>query len=131
MKTAIIIDDAQLMRVALERLLTASGEYRVLASCKNGQEGVAAVLQHAPDVVLVDIEMPILDGLGFLQHARIKTRAQIAVLSAATELGTETARRARSLGADAILEKPSGSVSPDLIQRAGARILGALSRICS
>jgi two-component system, chemotaxis family, protein-glutamate methylesterase/glutaminase len=131
MKTAIIIDDAQLMRVALERLLTTSGEYRVITTCKNGEEGLAAVIQHAPDVVLVDIEMPVLDGLGFLQRARIKTRAKIAVLSAATELGTQAARRARSLGADAILEKPSGSVSPDLIHRSGARILGALSRICS
>jgi chemotaxis response regulator CheB len=75
--------------------------------------------------------MPVMDGIEFLRRARIKTRARILVLSGAAELGSARAADARRIGADAVLEKPSGAVSPDLVGRSGQAILGILARIAS
>jgi two-component system, chemotaxis family, protein-glutamate methylesterase/glutaminase len=130
-KTVVLVDDAALVRLVLTRLLQQGDLYEVVAACENGQRALEVIAAADPDLLLVDIEMPVMDGLAFLRRARIKTRARIVVLSAAAELGSPAAREARRLGADAILEKPSGSASPDLQNPSGERILSALARIAA
>lgn len=130
-KTVMIVDDAAMMRTVLAQLLATDKRYEVVASCENGAKALAALAQAEPDIILVDIEMPVMDGIEFLRRARIKTRARILVLSGAAELGSARAGDARRLGADAVLEKPSGSVSPDLVGRSGQAILGILARFAS
>jgi chemotaxis response regulator CheB len=128
-KTVMVVDDAAMMRAVLAQLLATAGRYDVVASCENGQQALDALARVEPDVILVDIEMPVMDGIEFLRRARVKTRARIVVLSGVAELGSKRAADARRLGADAVLEKPSGAVSPDLVARSGDAILGTLARI--
>ena len=130
-KTVMIVEDAAMMRTVLAQLLATETRYKVVASCENGEKALAALAKTEPDIILVDIEMPIMDGIEFLRRARIKTRARIVVLSGIAELGSARASDARRLGADAVLEKPSGSVSPDLVGRSGQAILGILARLAS
>jgi two-component system, chemotaxis family, protein-glutamate methylesterase/glutaminase len=130
-KSVVIIDDAVLMRSVLTRLIESDPRYEVVAVCENGLKALEVLKNGDPDIFLVDVEMPVMDGITFLRRARIMTRARIVVLSSATQIGTPAAHQARRLGADAILEKPSGAVSPDLVDKAGQHILKALAHVAA
>ena len=59
----IIVDDQKLMRNGLATLLELEGDIKVVAEAGDGQAGIAAYEQHLPDVVLMDIRMPGIDGV--------------------------------------------------------------------
>ncbi|HET7128145.1 MAG TPA: response regulator transcription factor [Gaiellaceae bacterium] len=63
MTTILIADDQALVRVGLRKILEAAGDVDVVAEAGNGEEAVAAAARHRPDVVLMDIRMPVLDGI--------------------------------------------------------------------
>ncbi|HWS03887.1 MAG TPA: response regulator transcription factor, partial [Gammaproteobacteria bacterium] len=65
----LVIDDHTLFRVGLQGLLEHRG-IEVIAAVGDGQEGLALAEQLRPDVVLLDMRMPGLDGLGVLRHLR-------------------------------------------------------------
>jgi DNA-binding NarL/FixJ family response regulator len=59
----LIADDQPLMRTGFRTVLEATGAIEVVAEAENGEEAVAAAEQHRPDVILMDIRMPGLDGI--------------------------------------------------------------------
>jgi DNA-binding NarL/FixJ family response regulator len=59
----VIADDQPMMRAGFKAVLEASGDIRVVAEASTGEEAVRAALQHTPDVVLMDIRMPVMDGI--------------------------------------------------------------------
>jgi DNA-binding NarL/FixJ family response regulator len=58
----LVVDDHPALRAGLTGLLEADGDVRVVAGAGGGEEGVALAREHRPDVVLIDLEMPDLDG---------------------------------------------------------------------
>jgi DNA-binding NarL/FixJ family response regulator len=62
MTSVVVADDQDLVRSGLEMVLRARG-IEVLAEARDGREAVTAVARHSPDVVLMDIRMPVLDGI--------------------------------------------------------------------
>jgi chemotaxis response regulator CheB len=128
-KSVMIVDDAAMMRLVITNLVTSDSRYSVDSYCSNGEEALAALKKVTPDIILVDIEMPVMDGLTFIRHARLKTRAKIVVLSSIAAEGSPQARIARQLGADAVVQKPSGSVSFDLVETIGSQLLATLKRL--
>lgn len=58
-----IVDDQQLMRTGFEMILGAEDDIEVIGAASDGREGVELVRRHRPDVVLMDIRMPDMDGL--------------------------------------------------------------------
>jgi len=58
----VIVDDHPALRAGLAGLLEADGDVRVVAAAGGGEEGVVLAREHEPDVVLIDLEMPDLDG---------------------------------------------------------------------
>jgi chemotaxis response regulator CheB len=73
--------------------------------------------------------MPEMDGLEFLRQARPKTKAKIVILSSVALEGSPYAAKARLLGADAIITKPSGAVSLDLAAVRGAEMERTIKKI--
>ena len=62
----LIVDDEPLARNRLQKLLDGEGEVTVVGQCSNGREAVDAIVEHAPDLVFLDVQMPELDGFGEL-----------------------------------------------------------------
>jgi len=61
--TVLIVDDDPLVRSGLALILGGAKSLEVVAQAANGREGLAAVAEHRPDVVLMDIRMPVMDGI--------------------------------------------------------------------
>ncbi len=68
MNRILLIDDEKLARDRLRRMLDASTEYQVVAEAENGVAAIEQTLEHRPDVLLMDIRMPGMDGLEAAQH---------------------------------------------------------------
>lgn len=66
MWTTIIIDDEQLARQRIKRLLKEYSELTIIAEAENGAQGLLLIEQHQPDLIFLDIEMPILNGFEML-----------------------------------------------------------------
>ena len=64
----LLVDDEQLVRSGLRMILQASGEIEVVAEAADGAEAVEQVRLHRPDVVLMDIRMPTMDGMAATRH---------------------------------------------------------------
>ena len=64
--STIIIDDEQLARKRLKRLLAQYDDIDIVAEGENGQEGLALIQEHKPDLIFLDIEMPVLNGFEML-----------------------------------------------------------------
>lgn len=99
-----IVDDAEDLRTVLSLAFRRDGRLEVLASVGDGQQGVAAVRQHAPDVVLMDVSMPVMDGLTATRHLKAEfPDLPILILTgfADARLGEEAMRA----GADAFMDK--------------------------
>ncbi|HET9959784.1 MAG TPA: response regulator [Polyangiaceae bacterium] len=124
-----IVDDAALMRTVIRNVLLDDPGFQVVASVENGAKALEELKNQPIDIVICDIEMPVMDGLTFIRHARLKTRAKIVVLSSVAGMGSQQATEARRLGADAVIQKPSGSVSLDLGQKMGKQVLDILHKV--
>nr|WP_042180457.1 response regulator transcription factor [Kibdelosporangium sp. MJ126-NF4]CEL14401.1 DNA-binding response regulator, LuxR family [Kibdelosporangium sp. MJ126-NF4]CTQ88766.1 DNA-binding response regulator, LuxR family [Kibdelosporangium sp. MJ126-NF4] len=79
MLRVVVCDDEQLLREALSKIIDATEDLSVVGVAANGQEAVAAVDRHAPDVVLMDIRMPVLDGIEATR--RISGRTKVLILT--------------------------------------------------
>lgn len=66
--STVIVDDEALSRRGIEIRLLATPDFQVVAQCSNGREALAAVTQHKPDVLFLDIQMPGMSGFDVLAH---------------------------------------------------------------
>lgn len=125
---AIVIDDSALVRSILTDLLQSDGQIEVIATGKTGLECVQLAEKYQPDVITLDIEMPVMDGLTALENLSKKNiRVAVIMLSVLTQHGAKATFQALELGAIDFVPKPSSSMKMDL-QEIGtilkSRILG-------
>jgi two-component system KDP operon response regulator KdpE len=103
--TVLVIDDELQIRRLLRVCLEANG-YRVLDAA-NGKEGISEAAQHRPDVVLLDLGLPDLDGVAVLKRLREWSEVPVVVLSVRDR--EEDKIRALDNGADDYVTKPFGT----------------------
>lgn len=109
----LIVDDAAFMRKAVAQILAADPELMVAGESRNGREAVDAARSLYPDVITMDIDMPVMDGITAIKHIMIERPTPIVVLSSLTSEGTVTFEALR-LGVVDFVPKPSGSISTDM-----------------
>jgi chemotaxis response regulator CheB len=125
-KKIMLVDDSSMMRLIIRNLLITDPNLSVPSSVENGKKALAELDVVQPDLILLDLEMPEMDGIEFLRLARSKTKAKIIVLSSIAPAGSPKAAQALSLGADAIISKPSGAVSFDLKDARGSELFNVI-----
>ena len=128
-KKIMVVDDSGTMRLAICNILSKNPALEVIATACNGADALQKLSEVKPDVILLDIEMPEMDGLEFLRHARLKTRAKVVILSSLVGSDHRRVGQAMGLGAEAFVSKPSGSVSPDLEDRRSDEIFQAIYKV--
>ncbi|WP_033319446.1 response regulator transcription factor [Streptomyces yerevanensis] len=104
MTTVVLADDEALLRKALASLLTLEGEITVLAEAQDGESAVQATLQHRPDVLVIDLEMPGVDGLGAVAEIR-RARPDQVILMLTRHARPGVLRKALKLGVQGFVSK--------------------------
>jgi chemosensory pili system protein ChpA (sensor histidine kinase/response regulator) len=102
---ALVVDDSITVRRVTQRLLERNG-MRVMTA-KDGVEALALLQEHVPDVVLLDIEMPRMDGYEVAAHVRSDARiADVPIIMITSRVGDKHRARAIEIGVDDYLGKP-------------------------
>ena len=104
MTTVVLADDEALLRKAMAALLPLEGEITVLAEAENGEQAVRETLRHQPDVLVIDLEMPGVDGLGAVAEIR-RTRPNQVILMLTRHAKPGVLRRALKLGVQGFVSK--------------------------
>lgn len=102
-RTVVIVDDHADFRAYAGRLLEAAG-YRIVGSCSDGRSAVRAIATLRPDIVLLDVQLPDVDGFGVIDQAGIGSGGPIVVLISTREAVDYGGRIARS-GAAGFISK--------------------------
>ena len=121
----LIVDDSAFMRHALGRLLGDVPSLEVVGVATNGEEGLTLARQLTPDVITLDVEMPVLDGLGMLKRLMLDTPVRVVMLSSLTTQNARITLDCLEFGAIDFVPKPSGSLSID-IGRVGDQLVAKI-----
>jgi len=128
----IVVDDSALMRRVITGLLEQDPSIRVVATARNGREAIELVQDLRPDIVTMDVRMPVMDGLATTEHLMAYCPTPILVLTASLA-SHEVDITFKMLGAGAleVIEKPSGSDAQalDRTGRALIRRIKVLARV--
>ena len=116
LSTVLVVDDSAFMRTLIAEMVESTGEFRVVGTAADGMQAIEAIRSLNPDIVTLDIEMPLLDGLQALDTIMREMARPVVMLSAAgSERGNEMTLRALERGAVEFVRKPSGPISIDLL----------------
>lgn len=99
----LIVDDEPIIRMDLREMLEAEG-YRVVAEAKNGEEAVELAYRHKPDLIIMDVKMPVMNGIKASDIIRKATDASVLLLTAYSQ--KELVQDAKNAGVTAYLVKP-------------------------
>ena len=102
-RLVVIAEDEALIRLDLREMLEEEG-YQVAAEAADGESAVALVLEHRPDLAVLDVKMPRLDGISAAEQIAAARAAPVVMLTAFSQ--RELVERARAAGAMAYLVKP-------------------------
>ena len=111
----LVVDDSAFMRTAIERMLISDPSIELVGSAANGREAVEKVVRLRPDVVTMDIEMPIMDGLHALKEIMRLCPTPVLMVSSLTKEGAKTTLDAIELGAIDYVPKPGSTLSASIL----------------
>jgi two-component system, chemotaxis family, protein-glutamate methylesterase/glutaminase len=130
----LVVDDSAYVRKAVNAMLSRSPFLEVVGTARDGRDALAAVEELKPDVVVLDLIMPELDGVGFLREQMAKRPVPAVVLSIASDSGEE-ALAALDVGAIDFVQKPTAlateklyEVGDELIQKVKMAAAAPVSR---
>lgn len=113
--SVLICDDSALMRNLISRIIDGTEGMKVVAKASNGQQALEKIDEANPDIIVLDIEMPIMNGIEFLRARKEKRiKVPVVVLSSVATKGAAVTMEALELGAADFITKPAGSVSADI-----------------
>jgi two-component system chemotaxis response regulator CheB len=121
----LVVDDSAFMRGVLTRMIESDSRFKVIDTAANGREAVTKTLSLKPDVVTLDIDMPVMDGIEALKVIVRESSTPVIMLSAQTEDGAAITLKALEIGAIDFIPKSRGA---ELIHEKLMAAVGARSR---
>lgn len=110
----LIVDDSAFMRKLISDFLSEHSRIEVIGTARNGEDAIKKWRALCPDVITLDFEMPIMNGLDVLKVVMKEKPIPVVMLSSTTKEGADTTLQAIQAGAVDFVAKPSGSISIDL-----------------
>ncbi len=102
----LIVDDSAVVRKTLTEVLTSDPEIEIMATAADPFIAADRIAEEIPDVIVLDVEMPRMDGVTFLQKIMTQHPIPVVICSSLTDKGAETTLRALEYGAVDIVTKP-------------------------
>ncbi|MGK9477043.1 protein-glutamate methylesterase/protein-glutamine glutaminase [Melioribacter sp. OK-6-Me] len=122
--SVLVVDDSAFMRKSISLMLESDPSIKVVATARNGQEGVELAQKLRPDLITMDIEMPVMDGLTALKKIMDTAPTSVIMISSLTTEGAEATIKAMELGAVDFIPKELsyvnvniGKIKEDLITK--------------
>jgi two-component system, chemotaxis family, protein-glutamate methylesterase/glutaminase len=128
----LVVDDSIVVRKMLSETLSGDPALEVVATASDGRIAVAKIPMLKPDLITLDIEMPVMDGLATLVELRkLYPKLPVIMFSTLTERGAAATLDALSLGASDYATKPSNSGSPAAaIERIRSELIPKIKALC-
>lgn len=112
--TVVVVDDSALMCAELKKIIETDAKLKVIATAKNGNQALEKIKEYKPDVVTMDVHMPVMNGIEAVKLIMKECPLPIIMVSSYTYEGAEETLEALAYGAFDYIHKPSGTVSLDL-----------------
>jgi two-component system chemotaxis response regulator CheB len=119
----LVVDDSALMRNLVSRIIDAEPDMQVAAKAMNGKFALSKLENLTPDVIILDLEMPEMNGVEFLKQRRtLNIDIPVIVLSAVAQKGASITMEALAAGAVDFIPKPTGQ-DPEEIRTIGSQLV--------
>lgn len=122
----LIVDDSAVVRQVLSEVLNADTGIEVIASAPDPIFAQEKMKKRWPDVIVLDVEMPRMDGITFLKKIMSERPTPVVICSSITERGSETAMQALAAGAVGIVPKPGIGNRRMALEDAGSDLIRAV-----
>jgi two-component system chemotaxis response regulator CheB len=121
----LVVDDSASVRQRLTEVLQSDGTIEVIATASDPWVAAEKLAKEIPDVITLDVEMPRMDGITFLDKIMTQHPIPVVICSSLTESGSRTALAALEKGAVEVIAKPDMS-TPEARREAAIRIIDAV-----
>lgn len=103
----LVVDDSALIRKLLTDILSSDNEMEIIGTARNGKDALEKIEKLSPDVITLDVEMPIMDGLTTLKQIILKYQLPVIMISTLTQQGADLTLKALEEGAVDFIHKPT------------------------
>lgn len=121
----LLVDDSAVVRQVLQAVLARDHEINVMGAASDPIFAMSRMAQQWPDVIVLDVEMPRMDGITFLKKIMAERPTPVVICSTLTEKGTETSMQALAAGAVSIVTKPKVGLK-SFLEDSGSDIVQAV-----
>jgi two-component system chemotaxis response regulator CheB len=112
--SVLIVDDSTVLRKIIKEMFSADARLKVVGEAEHGLKALELISELKPDVVTLDVNMPVMDGLTTIKHIMIKCPTPVVMFSTLTGQGSKETFEALRYGAIDFLQKPSSLLKEDL-----------------
>ncbi|NPV81884.1 MAG: chemotaxis response regulator protein-glutamate methylesterase [Firmicutes bacterium] len=113
----LVVDDSAFMRKVLTNILRSHPGIQVVGTARNGEQALELVDELKPDVITLDVEMPVKNGIETLEELMAKRPTPVLMISSLTQENAKVTIECLEKGAIDYIPKPSGSISLDLAKK--------------